>query len=127
MSFVRSLTMDKWKDKELNKMKVGGNRKARDFLESQPDFKENWSLQEKYNSRAAALLRDKVNTEADGEVWSFERSSARNYQPTSLGSTHNTARSASARELGSYNNSSSSYSGGYEGGFQDSTSGQRFI
>ena len=73
-SFVRSVTMDKWKDSELAKMKVcvltvischasfqaGGNRKAREFLESQPDFKLNWTLQQKYNSKAAALLRDKV-------------------------------------------------------------------
>jgi len=125
MSFVRSLTMDKWKDKELNKMKAGGNRKAKEFFESQPDYNANWSLQDKYNSRAAALLRDKINTEADGEVWSFEKSSARNYQPTSLGSTYNTGRSASSRDLGSSNYSSSnSYSGGYEGGFQDSSSGQ---
>lgn len=52
--------MDKWKDSELQKMKAGGNQNAREFFESQPDFKPSWSLQEKYNSRAAALLRDKV-------------------------------------------------------------------
>lgn len=74
------------------------------------------------------MLRDKINTEADGEVWSFEKSSARNYQPTSLGSTYNTGRSASSRDLGSSNYSSSnSYSGGYEGGFQDSSSGQKCV
>ena len=28
--------MDKWKDIELEKMKVGGNRNAREFLEDQP-------------------------------------------------------------------------------------------
>lgn len=105
-------------------MKVGGNKKAKEFLESQSDYNSNWSLQDKYNSRAAALLRDKINSEADGEIWSFDKSSARNYQPASLGSTYNTGRSASSRDLGS--NSSNSYSGGYEGGFQDSTSGQRF-
>ena len=26
LSFVRSISMDKWKDAELEKMKVGGNR-----------------------------------------------------------------------------------------------------
>ena len=60
-SFVRSVTMDKWKDLELDKMKVGGNRKAQDFFNSQPDYKPGMSLQEKYNSRAAALYRDKVS------------------------------------------------------------------
>ena len=52
--------MDKWKDLELAKMKAGGNKKFREFLESQPDYKSNWTMQEKYNSRAAALFRDKV-------------------------------------------------------------------
>lgn len=52
--------MDKWKDTELEKMKVGGNRRARDFLRSQPDYHDGMSIQEKYNSKAAALYRDKV-------------------------------------------------------------------
>ena len=54
--------MDKWKDLELEKMKAGGNRKGKDFLESQSDYKPGMSLQEKYNSRAAALYKDKVHT-----------------------------------------------------------------
>jgi ADP-ribosylation factor GTPase-activating protein 1 len=54
--------MDKWKDTELEKMKAGGNCKAKDFFRSQPDYKENMSIQDKYDSRAAALYRDKVCT-----------------------------------------------------------------
>lgn len=53
--------MDKWKDIELEKMKAGGNGKFRLFLELQDDYDPNWTLQEKYNSRAAALFRDKVS------------------------------------------------------------------
>ena len=53
--------MDKWKDHELDKMKAGGNRKAREFFESQRDYQEGMSLLEKYNSKAAALYRDKVS------------------------------------------------------------------
>uniref|UniRef100_A0A8C6WFR7 ADP-ribosylation factor GTPase-activating protein 1 n=1 Tax=Neogobius melanostomus TaxID=47308 RepID=A0A8C6WFR7_9GOBI len=60
LSFVRSVTMDKWKDIELEKMKAGGNRKFRMFLELQDDYDPTWNLQEKYNSRSAALFRDKV-------------------------------------------------------------------
>ena len=60
-SFVRSITMDKWKDLELEKMKQGGNRRSREFLETQDDWDENLPLQQKYNTRAAALLRDKVS------------------------------------------------------------------
>lgn len=52
--------MDKWKDIELEKMKAGGNGKFRLFLELQDDYDPTWTLQEKYNSKAAALFRDKV-------------------------------------------------------------------
>ncbi|XP_029906768.1 ADP-ribosylation factor GTPase-activating protein 1 isoform X2 [Myripristis murdjan] len=92
LSFVRSVTMDKWKDIELEKMKAGGNGKFRLFLEIQDDYDPSWSLQEKYNSRAAALFRDKVATLAEGKEWSIETSSAKNWtspQPkTSLSSSH---------------------------------------
>ncbi|XP_061544883.1 ADP-ribosylation factor GTPase-activating protein 1 isoform X12 [Phyllopteryx taeniolatus] len=92
LSFVRSVTMDKWKDIELEKMKAGGNGKFRLFLELQDDYNPNWTLQEKYNSRAAALFRDKVAAEAEGKEWSIETSSAKNWtspQPkSSLSSSH---------------------------------------
>lgn len=61
--------MDKWKDSELDKMKVGGNRKAQEFFNSQPDYKQGMSLQEKYNSRAAALYRDKVSSPYIPDLW----------------------------------------------------------
>ena len=52
--------MDKWKDTELEKMKIGGNYNARCFFESQEDYDDSMTLMEKYNSKAAALYRDKV-------------------------------------------------------------------
>ncbi|XP_078248130.1 ADP-ribosylation factor GTPase-activating protein 1 isoform X4 [Pogona vitticeps] len=95
LSFVRSVTMDKWKDIELEKMKAGGNLKFREFLESQEDYDPCWSLQEKYNSRAAALFRDKVATLAEGKEWSIETSPAKNWTPpqpkVSLSSAHRSA------------------------------------
>ncbi|XP_026942556.1 ADP-ribosylation factor GTPase-activating protein 1 isoform X1 [Sagmatias obliquidens] len=81
LSFVRSVTMDKWKDVELEKMKVGGNAKFREFLECQEVYDPCWSLQEKYNSKAAALFRDKVATLAEGREWSLESSPAQNWTP----------------------------------------------
>ncbi|XP_044118625.1 ADP-ribosylation factor GTPase-activating protein 1 isoform X6 [Neovison vison] len=81
LSFVRSVTMDKWKDVELEKMKAGGNAKFREFLESQEDYDPCWSLQDKYNSKAAALFRDKVATLAEGKEWSLESSPAQNWTP----------------------------------------------
>ncbi|XP_053102101.1 ADP-ribosylation factor GTPase-activating protein 1 isoform X6 [Hemicordylus capensis] len=95
LSFVRSVTMDKWKDIELEKMKAGGNGKFREFLESQEDYDPCWSLQEKYNSKAAALFRDKVATLAEGKAWAIETSSARNWTPpqpkVALSSAHRSA------------------------------------
>jgi ADP-ribosylation factor GTPase-activating protein 1 len=79
LSFVRSISMDKWKDIELQKMKVGGNKKAKQFFESQPDWNPNMPLSEKYNTKAAALYRDKISTEAQGKKWSIETSSAKDY------------------------------------------------
>jgi len=54
--------MDKWKETEVAKMKVGGNRKAKDFLESQEDFDPTAPIRSKYNCKAAALYKDKVET-----------------------------------------------------------------
>ncbi|KAG9353387.1 hypothetical protein JZ751_017982 [Albula glossodonta] len=92
LSFVRSVTMDKWKDIELEKMKAGGNGKFRLFLEIQDDYDPCWTMQEKYNSKAAALFRDKVATLAEGKEWSIETSSAKDWTPpqpkTGLSSTH---------------------------------------
>ncbi|EJW77012.1 GTP-ase activating protein for Arf containing protein, partial [Wuchereria bancrofti] len=105
VSFVRSTTMDKWKDNELSKMKVGGNTKALDFFKSQSDYRSNWSLREKYNSRAAALLRDKVLTESEGREWSIETSPAKNYTP-------NNSLNPSHSKISGNNNSLSAYYGG---------------
>ncbi|CAF4212573.1 unnamed protein product [Rotaria sp. Silwood2] len=83
LSFVRSITMDKWKDIELEKMKVGGNRQAKEFFSNQSDYNSNtMSLQQRYNSRAAALYRDKIKTEAQGTTWSMNSSPALNYTST---------------------------------------------
>uniref|UniRef100_A0A8D0HIP6 ADP-ribosylation factor GTPase-activating protein 1 n=1 Tax=Sphenodon punctatus TaxID=8508 RepID=A0A8D0HIP6_SPHPU len=95
LSFVRSVTMDKWKDVELEKMKAGGNGRFREFLESQEDYDPCWSMQEKYNSKAAALFRDKVATLAEGKEWSVETSPAKNWTPPqpklALSSSHRSA------------------------------------
>ncbi|KAG7211289.1 hypothetical protein KM043_010590 [Ampulex compressa] len=80
LSFVRSVSMDKWKDLELEKMKVGGNRKAREFFEAQPDWDNDMPISQKYNTKAAALYRDKIATIAKGEPWSPTSSSAKNFQ-----------------------------------------------
>ncbi|KAM6378380.1 ADP-ribosylation factor GTPase-activating protein 1 isoform 9-T10 [Pluvialis apricaria] len=126
LSFVRSVTMDKWKDIELEKMKAGGNSKFREFLESQDDYDPCWSMQEKYNSKAAALFRDQVATVAEGKEWSIETSPARNWTPpqpkTSLSSTHRSSAGQSQTATASsdkafedwLNDDVNSYQGGQE-------------
>ncbi|KAG1082779.1 hypothetical protein G6F42_022451 [Rhizopus arrhizus] len=60
ISFVRSISMDKWFDDQLKKMDIGGNKNAREFFESQPDYSPNMAPLQKYSSRFATLYRDKV-------------------------------------------------------------------
>ncbi|CAF3663891.1 unnamed protein product [Rotaria sp. Silwood1] len=104
LSFVRSISMDKWKDIELEKMKVGGNRQAKEFLSNQSDYNSNtMSLQQRYNSRAAALYRDKINTEAQGKTWSINSSPALNYTSSyeSLSSKNYTDKSSEIKRTSS--------------------------
>lgn len=66
LSFVRSITMDIWKDLELEKMRVGGNRRAKEYLKNQPDWSDNLPFSEKYHTKAAASYKDKILKEAQG-------------------------------------------------------------
>lgn len=133
LSFVRSVSMDKWKDVELEKMKAGGNRNARIFFESQDDWEETMPIQKKYNTRAASLYRDKISTLAQGKSWDqasalarigkesgFSSSSAHSNSSANNGGglmTH--SRSSGSMQSSGY--SSSSSTGGYQngGGYQD--------
>uniref|UniRef100_A0A6B2E533 Putative arf gtpase-activating protein n=1 Tax=Phlebotomus kandelakii TaxID=1109342 RepID=A0A6B2E533_9DIPT len=118
LSFVRSVTMDKWKDVELEKMKVGGNRKAREFFDTQSDWDDTMSIQQRYNTQAAARYRDKINTLAQGQTWDESRASVKAKAPTSSTSlSYSQSEGAISGNSGydSYNSG-----GGYqEGGYQN--------
>jgi len=116
LSFVRSVTMDKWKDIELEKMKVGGNKKAKNFLAEKADWSQGGSLTSNYNSGAAALYRDKITTEAKGQTWSEETSAAKNYKSSYIGSSSESGST-------SYSSSSVRTSKSYAGGLSDHTGG----
>uniref|UniRef100_A0A8C8XQJ4 ADP-ribosylation factor GTPase-activating protein 1 n=1 Tax=Panthera leo TaxID=9689 RepID=A0A8C8XQJ4_PANLE len=109
LSFVRSVTMDKWKDAELEKMRAGGNAKFREFLESQEDYDPCWSLQEKYNSKAAALFRDQVAALAEGREWSLESSPAQNWTPPQPKALATTAPRASGHPQSSTGSSDKAF------------------
>jgi len=109
LSFVRSITMDKWKELEIEKMKVGGNRRAKEFFASQSDYSNTMSLQQRYNSRAAALYRDKISTEAQGKVWSMNSSPAQNHSSPYGGSSSSLLKDTSEKPTKSKDNSSADW------------------
>ncbi|XP_025423903.1 ADP-ribosylation factor GTPase-activating protein 1 isoform X2 [Sipha flava] len=110
LSFVRSITMDSWKDLELEKMKVGGNRNAKEFFESQPDWNDSMTIEQKYNTKAAALYRDKILSLAKGETWSPTTSSAKDYNVDHMKMKSNQSQKYSFNESSTnYNEISSGY------------------
>ncbi|CAO3634467.1 unnamed protein product [Mucor hiemalis] len=93
ISFVRSITMDKWFDDQLKKMELGGNGNAREFFESQSDYTPSMTMNEKYHSHCAELYRDKLTAEAEGRPWTPTPSVRTKSSPTkntrSLGGNRN--------------------------------------
>lgn len=135
LSFVRSVSMDKWKEIELEKMKAGGNRKAREFFDSQDDWDDTLPIGRKYNTKAAALYRDKIACLAQGKPWdqasamgrikdggfsgSSTSSSSHSSGVSSGGLSH--SRSSGSVQSSGYSGSTGGGGGGYQngGGYQD--------
>eukprot|EP01147_Barroeca_monosierra_P011198 gene11198-3254_t len=78
LSFVRSLTMDRWKHDELERMKVGGNKQLKEWF-AKKNISSDLSMPEKYNTKAAALYRDKIEVTSRGEVWHEASSPAQSW------------------------------------------------
>ncbi|KAF9580457.1 Zn finger-containing GTPase- Activating Protein for ARF [Lunasporangiospora selenospora] len=76
ISFVRSISMDKWSDEQLKKMELGGNIKAREFFESSPDYQDGMSIKEKYSSVFAAQYKEKLAALCEGKAWTPSASTA---------------------------------------------------
>jgi len=95
-------------------MKVGGNRKARIFLDSQDDWNDSSPISQKYQSRACALLKDKIMVESQGGSWSVETSSARNHAKSSRsgGGGAGLKSDRSVKKSTTYNDGFGSKSGG---------------
>lgn len=58
-------------------MKVGGNRLAREFFEEEEDNWDNMDIRQRYNSKAAALYRDKISTLAENREWNIDEARAK--------------------------------------------------
>jgi len=69
ISFVRSVTMDSWKDDELRRMQLGGNGQLNDFL-AMYDVPKETPIKDKYNTPAAGFFRELIRAQARGEAYS---------------------------------------------------------
>lgn len=102
--------------------KVGGNQKAREFLESQPDYDDTMTIQQKYNTKAAALYRDKISALAQGKPWSIETAKISGFGSSLSSDTlkHTSSRSSSNNQRCSIETSKSYQDlGDSAGGYQN--------
>mmetsp|Transcript_65392 Transcript_65392/g.156366 ORF Transcript_65392/g.156366 Transcript_65392/m.156366 type:complete len:727 (+) Transcript_65392:138-2318(+) len=70
VSFVRSLSMDVWSNQQLQRMKLGGNKRFQTFLSGYPQLRglaeTPTALRERYASRAVAYYRRLLAAECKG-------------------------------------------------------------
>ena len=66
ISFVRSVSMDSWSDKQIKKMMIGGNDKCNSFL-AKYNIPKNTRIEAKYNEPAALLYKDRLIAEIEGK------------------------------------------------------------
>ncbi|KAH8118723.1 ArfGap-domain-containing protein [Phellopilus nigrolimitatus] len=75
ISFVRSVSMDTWKEEQIRRMKLGGNAPFRTFMRNysppeQGGYTEGMSVHDKYHCWAASQYKEKLSAELDGKPWS---------------------------------------------------------
>ncbi|GAA5837319.1 hypothetical protein JCM9279_005652 [Rhodotorula babjevae] len=103
LSFVRSLTMDKWTDKQIERMKKGGNARCKEFFEANGQPFASLPMTDKYNTHVASMYRDKLVCDAEGRPWIPSDPPA----PTSHSSSPSPSPSASSYGGGPTTSSSS--------------------
>ena len=64
-SFVRSITMDSWSEKQIKMMRLGGNKRMVDWFDKH-NIPKSTSIQQKYNTPAAQLYRLRLKAIAEG-------------------------------------------------------------
>lgn len=65
ITFVRSIAMDSWTEKQLDIMKIGGNQKCNDYLEKN-GIKARTPIKQKYENDVAQLYKEIVKARAEG-------------------------------------------------------------
>mmetsp|Transcript_8542 Transcript_8542/g.21339 ORF Transcript_8542/g.21339 Transcript_8542/m.21339 type:complete len:490 (-) Transcript_8542:271-1740(-) len=66
ISFVRSIAMDSWTDKQLALMKNGGNSKCNDYLKSKGVDPKTTPIKAKYESQEAQLYKEVLKARVEG-------------------------------------------------------------
>ncbi|GJJ73834.1 ADP-ribosylation factor GTPase-activating protein 1 [Entomortierella parvispora] len=101
ITFVRSISMDKWSDDQLKKMELGGNVKAKEFFEASPDYYAGMSIKDKYSSVFAAQYKEKLAALCEGRPWTPSTSTARApIRPTSASSNRSGSPGFNQQQLG---------------------------
>ena len=67
ISFVRSIQMDSWTDKQIKMMRIGGNANFQEFLKSK-GVDNSMDIRKKYHTEACALYRLRLQAVRDGKT-----------------------------------------------------------
>jgi len=60
ISFVRSITMDSFKNEEIKRMEKGGNKRCQEFFQNAPEFDESMTISGRYGSSFGEDYKEKV-------------------------------------------------------------------
>ncbi|PUU80702.1 hypothetical protein B9Z19DRAFT_1113763 [Tuber borchii] len=69
ISFVRSITMDSFKNEEIKRMEKGGNKRCQEFFQNAPEFDENMTISERYGSSFGEDYKEKLTADVEGREW----------------------------------------------------------
>ncbi|KAG0141347.1 hypothetical protein CROQUDRAFT_51838 [Cronartium quercuum f. sp. fusiforme G11] len=69
LSFVRSITLDKWTASQVEKMRLGGNGRWKRWCEESEGYSDQMGIQKLYNTHLAAMYRDKLSAELENRPW----------------------------------------------------------
>lgn len=65
ISFVRSVSMDSWTEKQIQQMRLGGNEQFNKFLQ-QYSVPKSMSIPQKYHTPASMLYKDRLSAKVEG-------------------------------------------------------------
>ena len=94
LSFVRSIQMDSWTEKQIKVMKIGGNEKFRAFL-TEKNVDNSMDIRKKYYLQECALYRLRLQALRDGKKPPNElpEEQKKQYQRSSSGGSNGGSRS----------------------------------